>query len=310
MALNKNQKLGYIAYISSSVIWGFSFMFTKRALEHLDGRLFDLLSYRFVISSGIMLILWAFKAIKMDFRGKDLKPLIAMAMLQPVLYFIFETLGIERVTTSETGLILAMFPIVITLFGAIFLKERVTRKHYGFIILSVLGVVLINAMSYVPGSSTNLGRIFLMIAVLVGSTYTMLSRKLSSRFSAEERTFAMMLAGAMVFSCASFYGHLVNKTASLYLTSLFKPDFAFPVLYLSVGCSLLAFFFMCFSATHLELSKASVLGNTNTMVAVLAGVIILNEPFYWYHILGGAIILGGVVGATMVSSSMVSKSGA
>ena len=40
MALNKNQKLGYIAYISSSVIWGFSFMFTKRALEHLDGRLF------------------------------------------------------------------------------------------------------------------------------------------------------------------------------------------------------------------------------------------------------------------------------
>ena len=310
MALDRNQRLGYAAYISSSVIWGFSFMFTKRALEHLDGRLFDLLSYRFVISSVIMLALWALKLIRMDFRGKDLKPLIAMSMLQPVLYFIFETLGIERVTTSEAGLILAMFPIVITLFGKVFLKERVTSKHYGFIFLSVLGVVLINAMSYVPGSSTNLGRIFLMTAVFVGSTYAMLSRKLSSCFKAEERTFAMMLAGALTFSCASFYGHLSNDTASLYFSSLLEPKFMFPVLYLSVGCSLLAFFFMSFSATHLELSKASVLGNTNTIVAVLAGILILKEPFYWYHFLGGAIIIGGVVGATMVSSSMVQRNGA
>lgn len=305
MASNRNEKLGYAAFIGASVIWGFSFLFTKRALAHLDGRLFDLLSYRFVISSIILLAMWALKIIKLDFKGKDLRPLLIMAALQPGLYFVFETMGIDRVATSETGLILAMFPIVTTVFGVFFLKERVTAKHWGFIFLSVMGVIMINAIGYKPGDSTNLGRFFLMMAVLIGSAFNMLSRRLSTKFTPVERTMSMMLMGALMFSAASFYTHIKAGTMSLYLPSLFKPEFAFPILYLSIGCSLMAFFFVSFSSTHLEMSKTSVLGNTNTLVAVLAGVLILKEPIYWYHAVGGAIILAGVIGASLVSRAMV-----
>ena len=53
------------------------------------------------------------------------------------------------------------------------------------------------------------------------------------------------------------------------------------------------------------MSKTSVLGNTNTLVAVLAGVLILKEPIYWYHAAGGAVILAGVIGASLVSRAMV-----
>lgn len=305
MAISRNEKLGYTAFLAASMIWGFSFMFTKRALVHLDGRLFDLLSYRFVISSVVMLLLWAFRLIKIDFRGKDIKTLVIMSLLQPGIYFIVETMGIARVATSEVGLILAMFPIVTTVFGVAFLNEKVTTKHWGFIIFSVLGVLLINGFGYVPGSSTNLGRLFLITAVLVGSTFNMLSRKLSTQFSAEERTIAMMLMGAVVFSAISFVNHIGAGTMSLYISSLLDPAFTFSIFYLSIGCSLLAFFFMSFASTHLEMSKSSVLGNANTLVSVLAGVFILHEPFYWYHIVGGLIIVAGVVGAALASRSMV-----
>ncbi len=305
MASNRNEKLGYAAFIGASVIWGFSFLFTKKALAILDGRLFDLLSYRFVISSAILAALWALRLIRLDYRGKDLRPLLIMATLQPGLYFVFETMGIDRVATSETGLILAMFPIVTTVFGVFFLKERVTAKHWGFIFLSVAGVIMINAIGYKPGDSTNLGRFFLMMAVLIGSAFNMLSRRLSTKFTPVERTMSMMLMGALMFSSASFYGHISAGTMSLYLTSLLKPEFAFPILYLSIGCSLMAFFFVSFSSTHLEMSKTSVLGNTNTLVAVLAGVLILKEPIYWYHAAGGAVILAGVIGASLVSRAMV-----
>jgi len=228
-----------------------------------------------------------------------------MAALQPGLYFVFETMGIDRVATSETGLILAMFPIVTTVFGVFFLKERVTAKHWGFIFLSVMGVIMINAIGYKPGDSTNLGRFFLMMAVLIGSAFNMLSRRLSTKFTPVERTMSMMLMGALMFSAASFYTHIKAGTMSLYLPSLFKPEFAFPILYLSIGCSLMAFFFVSFSSTHLEMSKTSVLGNTNTLVAVLAGVLILKEPIYWYHAVGGMVILTGVIGASLVSRAMV-----
>lgn len=305
MSIGAKQKLGYAAYLGASVIWGFSFMFTKRALDHLDGRLFDLLSYRFVISTFIMLALWAARVIKVDLRGKKVGPLFLMSFLQPVLYFIFETLGVGRVTTSEVGLILASFPIMNTLFGVMFLREKVTVKHWGFIFLSVSGVILINVLGYVPGSSTNLGRLFLMAAVLVGTTYGLLTRTLSTTFSAEERTLAMMVTGAVAFTAASLYGHIKEGTMALYLDKLFDASFLLTIAYLSVGCSLVAFFLISYSATHLELSKSSVLGNTNTLVAVLAGVLILKEPFYWYHIIGGLIIVTGVLGAAMASSAMV-----
>lgn len=305
MALNRNEKLGYAAFIGASFIWGFSFLFTKKALAHLDGRLFDLLSYRFVISALILLVMWALKVIKLDYSGKDLRPLLVMSALQPGLYFVFETMGINRVATSEVGLILAMFPIVTTVFGVFFLKERVTPKHWGFIFLSVMGVIMINAIGYKPGDSTNLGRFFLMMAVLVGSAYNMLSRRLSTKFTPVERTMSMMLMGAAMFSVASLYNHIRGGTTGLYLPSLFDAQFAFPILYLSIGCSLMAFFFVSFSSTHLEMSKTSVLGNTNTLVAVLAGVFILKEPLYWYHLVGGAVILFGVIGASLVSRSMV-----
>ncbi len=306
MPFSRNEKMGYAAFLGASLIWGFSFMFTKRALDHLDGRLFDLLTYRFVISSAVMLILWAAKAIKIDFRGKDMKGLMVMAILQPGAYFIFETMGIDRVATSEVGLILAMFPIVTTVFGVAFLKEKVTSKHWGFIIFSVIGVVIINGFGYKPGSSTNLGRLLLMMAVLIGTIYNMLSRKLSTQFTAEERTLAMMVLGAVFFGAISLTNHIKAGTLGMLVTSLIDPSFTFSIAYLSIGCSLLAFFFVSFSATHLELSRASVLGNTNTLVSVLAGVLILKEPFYWYHVLGGLVIVSGVIGAALASRAMVS----
>jgi drug/metabolite transporter (DMT)-like permease len=303
--ISRNEKLGYAAFLGASLIWGFSFMFTKKALAHLDGRLFDLLSYRFVISSTLLLLLWAFKLIKISYKGKDIKGLIIMSLLQPGAYFIFETMGIARVATSEVGLILAMFPIVTTVFGVAFLKERVTPKHWGFIMFSVMGVLLINGFGYKPGDSTNLGRFFLMMAVLIGTTYNMLSRKLSTQFTPVERTLAMMLTGAVIFSSLALYNHISAGTMGLFLKSLIDPAFTFSIAYLSLGCSLMAFFFVSFSATHLEMSRSSVLGNTNTLVSVLAGVFLLHEPFYWYHIVGGLIIVTGVVGAALASSAMV-----
>lgn len=307
MPFSKNEKLGYAAFLGASLIWGFSFMFTKRALDHLDGRLFDLLTYRFVISSAVMLMLWALRLIKIDFRGKDMKGLLVMAILQPGAYFIFETMGIDRVATSEVGLILAMFPIVTTVFGVAFLKEKVTSKHWGFIIFSVLGVIIINGFGYKPGSSTNLGRFFLIMAVLIGTTYNMLSRKLSKQFTAEERTLAMMILGAVFFGSIALFNHIKSGTLGTLVSSLVDPSFTFSIAYLSIGCSLLAFFFVSYSATHLELSKASVLGNANTLVSVLAGVLILHEPFYWYHILGGVIIVTGVIGAALASRMMLAE---
>jgi drug/metabolite transporter (DMT)-like permease len=305
--MKKTEQLGYFASGTAVFIWGLSFYFTKTALKELDGRIFDLLTYRFVISAAVMLLMWAAGLIKPDFKGKNIKMLLMMSLMQPGIYFIFETLGIKMVTTSEAGLMLAMFPIVTTVFGVMFLKERVLPKQWILILFSVSGIILINIFGYEPGNSSNLGRIILLCAVLIGSAFNMVSRKISNEFTPTERTLAMMVMGAVIFSSFAVVTHLKDGTLPQLWTALMSIKMVLPVIYLSLGCSLLAFFLVSYSATHLELSKSAIIGNLNTVVAIFASILILKEPFLWYHILGSVIVISGIVGAAIIAQSQLSS---
>ena len=67
-----------------------------------------------------------------------------------------------------------------------------------------------------------------------------------------------------------------------------------PVLFLSVICSVVAFFCFNYAATVLEVSRIAVLANITPVVSVLAGTIFLKEPFTPVCIIGIILILTGV----------------
>ncbi len=119
---------------------GFHFLFTKEALSEIDP--FHLLGFRFGIAAMLLLILKMAKVIKVNYKGKDIRKLIAIALTQPVAYFIFEVFGIKLTNSSEAGMMIALIPVVVTILAVIFLKEfpkkdtnilyRVIRYRYNF----------------------------------------------------------------------------------------------------------------------------------------------------------------------------------
>ena len=301
MTMSVTEKKAYLATIIAIVLFGFSFMFLKIALTENGGRIFDVLSYRFILSSIIILLLKFCKIIRLDFKGKSLRMLFMMCLLQPVLYFILEVIGVSKVASSEAGMMLSVMPVFTIVMGSIFLKERITRRQVFFILVSISGIILINVMSYQPGNSSNLGRFVLLLSIATGSMYSILSRKLSLEFTPIERTFAMQLIGGGAFFMISLSTNLWNRTVASYFSNLANPRLLFPILYLGIGCSLVAFFLLNYAVTHLEVSKTSILTNLAPIVSILAGVLILNERFLWYHFVGSVIILLGVIGATWFS---------
>lgn len=52
------------------------------------------------------------KKTKVVINGRNLKPLIRIAILNPIIYFICETIGIRMTTASESGAFLACIPVV------------------------------------------------------------------------------------------------------------------------------------------------------------------------------------------------------
>ena len=83
--------LAYLMVICKCVIYGSSILFTGALLKSTD--VMDVLALRFLLSAVAFLLLALVGVIHVDFRGKSLKVLAAVAIFEPVCYFLFETIG-------------------------------------------------------------------------------------------------------------------------------------------------------------------------------------------------------------------------
>jgi len=287
----------YLAAFISSCLFGLSFTFSRSALQHVEPM--QMLAFRFILAAVIMNALRAIGVVKVGFRGKDIRPLLILGLIQPVLYFIFETVGIALTSASEASIVVALIPVFTVIFAVLFLKERPTWLQLCFAAVSVSGVVLIAAVEALGQASGNLFGLFILLgAPICAACFTVLSRYLSVRFRPAEITLVMMNLSAVAFTALA----IVEKAGAGGLGSFFAPLAHLPVwtaiLYLGAGSSVGAFFVTNYTLSKLEASQMSVFNNLTTLIAVAAAVALLNEPLHWYHVVGGVLIISGVWGTT------------
>jgi drug/metabolite transporter (DMT)-like permease len=292
---NKTNILPILSGILTSSIFGLSFLFSKKALNIVEP--FTLLSFRFLVAFTIMTILKLLGIIKINYKGKNIKNLIILGLTQPIIYFIFETYGIQYSSSSQAGLMIALIPIFVTILSAYALKETPTKLQCGFIFLSVSGVIFIVLMAGSSSSGGSLLGIFLLLgAVLSAAVFNILSRKFSEKFSPMELTYAMMTMGAVFFNFISIYNHIRANTLAQYFSPLKNRNFLVSLAYLGLLSSIIAFFLINFTLSRIEASKSAIFANLSTIVSIIAGVVLLHESFKLYHIIGSILILIGVWG--------------
>jgi drug/metabolite transporter (DMT)-like permease len=287
--------LPYLAGLAMATIFGLSFMFTKQALETLPAML--LLSCRFVLASLLLTLLWGMGLIKLSFKGKPFKQLLMLSFFQPIAYFIFETIGVKLTSSSEAGIMIALIPVVVTILAAIFLDEKPGRVQLVFILASVLGVAFISLMSGSSNSSSHFAGLFCLLgAVLAGSTYSILSRKLSNNYTPVEITFVMMWTGAAVFSIVAAASGIISGELHKYPAYMSTSGTLIPILYLGILSSVCAFFMLNYMLSKLPATNSVVFSNLTTVISIAAGVFVRHEAFHWYQLAGGIMIILGVWG--------------
>ena len=285
--------LPYLAGLLFSTIFGFSFMFSKVVLEHVTT--IQLIAYRFLIAFVFFNILLLFRIVKVDFKGKKIKVLLYTAIFQPVLYFMFETFGLNLSQSNEAGMMIALIPIFVTFFSAVFLKEKPTRVQMIFILMSVLGVLYINTMKGLDDINY-LGTGLLLLAVMSAAAFNIFSRKSSKIFTPYEITYSMMITGFIVFNALAVVEAISNNNLNEYLLPLKDFEVLGPLLYLGIIASIGGFFLVNYSLGKLEAHVSSIFANVATIVSIAAGTFILGESFYYYHLLGSIMIIAGVYG--------------
>ena len=296
---SKNERLSLLFAFLGYAIFGFSFIFSKQALAVATP--FVLLAVRFTVAFLILNCLVLTGKFRINLKGKNIKLLLLLGILQPIIYFICENYGVKLSTTSFVGTILALVPVISIVLGVIFLGEKVRPFQVLCALISVVGVFL-TTLGQASGSFSLIGFILLIGAVCATSMFNMLSRKISEEFTAFERTYVMFALG-----CVAFVGMALIESRGNILEMIFMPmrdaGFWISVIFLAGVSSVGAFLMLNYAMTYLNVAKASIFANITTIISILAGVLILKENFGFYQVIGSIIIIASVYGVNQLAGS-------
>ena len=280
-----------LAALGAQVIFGFSFMFTKIALESASPM--TVIANRYMVASlGLSLVMLITKT-KINLK-RNLTKLIMMSVFQPVLYFVFESYGIKLTTSAFSSVVISMIPVVSMVSGIFVLKEVPSPLQYVFSFLSVGGVVIMSLAGSADGTVSAAGIILLLGAVFSSVAYNVTSRKISAEFSVFERTYAMTVIGLIVFTLISVLQNIDNPVNVI--SAFGSGAYTLAILYLGIFSSVAAFLLLNFANTYLPVAKTTVFSNITTVVSVIAGMIFLKEKFTWETAFSTIMIVAGVWG--------------
>lgn len=283
-----------------ALMWGFSFFGTTVALEYVEPM--QLLALRWTVAAVLFLVLAAFKVIKISYKGKNLKMVLAVGILQPCIYSIFETTGIKYTTTSESSIFIATIPLMVLLIGEMFLHRKNSMWTRLAIVMAFSGVIICVVFS--PSFSLEargLGYLLLMGAVISGALYSFVSSRAAAEFNAVEVTFTIAIMGSIFFNVLNF---AMGYGFSGYAACFHDGRLMAGVLFLGIGCSCIAYLVFNYALAVLPTAIASnLIANSSTAVGVVSGCMFAGDPFGWYTVFGVAMTIGGVCLASLKGKS-------
>lgn len=284
------RSLGLILATAAYTMWGFSNIFTRIAVRFASPEV--LLATRFFVALLMAhLLILAGKA-KISFQGKKVGDLLLLGMLQPVLYFYFESYGIFYTNAALAGAMMAMNPIVALIMAVVLLKEKPSVKQKVFIWFPIVGVMIVTISTHTISAVRPAGVVLLMAAACCGGFAKIINRKISSEFTAFERTYIMIVMGFVAFTFMALVKNLGNFD-SLFLPFR-EPGFLVSAFMLGTFCSFASFLCLNFAATALPVTQIAAFPSLSTVVSIAAGVLILREPFTLTACFGAILIVAGV----------------
>jgi drug/metabolite transporter (DMT)-like permease len=291
----------YLALAATTLFWGLSFVATKVALETIPPTL--LLFVRFAVA-GIILILFLPRGIIRNLSLEDHALLFATAAFEPGLYFLFETLALQRIHAAEASLIVATIPVIVLFFAAVFLGERNSGQVVFGIALSIAGVAVLTLTGTGSGlypERSLAGYLLMFGAVITASGYITMARSLTRKLGALLVTTMQVGFGGIFFAPVALWKWDPTVLTEVSLRSGF--GLGFLIVFATVG----AFFCYNYSLTRINAAVASAYLNGIPLVTAVAAWFLLGERLTMVQCIGGGLILLSV---HMVNRQTVTVTGA
>ena len=271
------------------IFWALAFPFIKIGLEELSP--VNLTIMRLLVVCIVFLIFLLTMPNKFSKpHKKDIFPIFLLGFFGIIIYHLGLNYGEQYISASAASLIIATIPIFIVVFATIFLKEKITLKIALGIILSLAGVMIISIVGK-PDAFLEIkyisGAFAVLIGALVGAGYTIVGKKMLSRYSALSLTVYAFLFGSLgllPFISNSLFEEVAAMSITGWSTVIFLGLFPTVIGYVLWYVAL-------------EIKSASEIGVYLYFIPVLSIVfsyILFRDKITWLFIFGGALVILGL----------------
>jgi len=278
------------------IFWGFSFIATKVALREVHP--FTLLTLRFGIGAFLLLVvqLRQDKKFLKVFSQRDWIYVLFLSIVGIAGHNLLQAFGLLYTTAINTGWIIAIQPIFITLTARLFLGEGITVRKIIGIVIGFSGIFLIVSKGVFSLSlfrfSSTFGDLLVLLSALTWTAFTVGGRGFLSRFPPLVTITPIMMVGCLITLPLSAVKGEWNILFHLSLSGWMG------ILFLGIFCSGLAYFYW-YSA--LEKRDSSIIGMylyLEPLVTLMGARLLLGEEVNWITLMGGGMTLMGVYLAT------------
>jgi RarD protein len=299
---------GILYALTAALIWGFLAIALKVALNYVPA--LTIVWIRFVVAFSV---LWAVLFIKEKSALQVLKrpPLWAVvAAIALAFNYVGYIKGLNLTTPSNTQVVIQLAPLLLIVVGIIIYREKVSaRQGLGFL-AAVVGFILFyrDQISQLLGSPENYfsGIVWVAAAALSWVVYASLQKNLVEVYHAQGLNLLIYLVPALLLIPTVDFEVLQQFSGPVW------------VLMILLGLStLLAYGAIAEAFRFLPANKVGIIVIINPIITIITMSILTSVGVDWIEperislsgFIGAALILAGVVTATIARNSKITSMG-
>jgi drug/metabolite transporter (DMT)-like permease len=275
------QLTGILCVALSAVAFGALPIFIKTA--YADGaETVAVLALRFTLAALLMGSLMLARRQRWP-RGRNLLTLIAMGGIGYVGQSFCFFSALNHASAGMVSLLLYLYPALVTIFGAIFLRQPLSRTKAAAVLAALAGTALIvggDASGSLPGILLGIG------AAVIYSVYILVGSRMMQAEGALPAATVVMLSAGTVFTAMAFFTQPALPSGIAGWTA---------VVAIALVSTVIAMVFFFAGLARLGAADAATISTLEPLVTVLLATLLLGESLTPARLAGGVIILAALV---------------
>ena len=288
----------HLSMLAATVLFGANYWIAKGLMpNHLLP-----MQIIFLRVSGTLLIAWiiqmsikelrVLKIDRADFPRLILSSVLGVAINQMMFFS-----GLNHTTPVDAAIINSANPIMVLVFAAWLLKEKIGTSRLAGILLGASGALMLILL----GSPISLGdghvngNLFILANTAAWSLYLVIAKPLMVKYN----PFVLMRYIFLIGFIAVF-PFTITQTMEIDF-SAFDSRTWLSILYIIIGTTFMAYFFITFSLKRLSSSVVAYYTYLQPVLVALIGIVLFSELISWVKIVSALFVFAGIYFVTKKS---------